>query len=118
MIPSIKALDAFLAATTPSEPGDVINLANALAFEFNTGLAGIFSDPNDLKLDLFQLTGEIVADPEDYGLMNVDNACVTPLIAPYKCQTPDDYLFWDGVHPTKAGHAIFASEAAGVLYGE
>jgi phospholipase/lecithinase/hemolysin len=24
-------------------------------------------------------------------------------------------LFWDGIHPTKAVHAIFAAEAANVL---
>ena len=29
--------------------------------------------------------------------------------------TPPDYLFWDGIHPTHAAHALVAHEAARVL---
>jgi outer membrane lipase/esterase len=31
------------------------------------------------------------------------------------CSNPADYLFWDGIHPSAAGHAIIAREAARVL---
>jgi outer membrane lipase/esterase len=48
-------------------------------------------------------------------LSNVTAACLTPNIAPFTCQNPDDYLFWDGIHPTKAGHSILAQEADLVL---
>ena len=34
---------------------------------------------------------------------------------PYSCQTADEYLFWDGIHPSKAVHAITAQEAAYAL---
>jgi phospholipase/lecithinase/hemolysin len=27
----------------------------------------------------------------------------------------DEYLFWDGIHPTRAAHALVALEAARVL---
>jgi phospholipase/lecithinase/hemolysin len=33
------------------------------------------------------------------------------------CQQPDEYLFWDGIHPTKAAHAIVAV-AASLLIGQ
>jgi phospholipase/lecithinase/hemolysin len=40
---------------------------------------------------------------------------VTPNIPPFDCKTPDDYLFWDGIHPTRVVHGIFAQEAAALL---
>ena len=42
-------------------------------------------------------------------------ACVTPNDAPFTCKDADAYLFWDGIHPTKAGHAILARELTYVL---
>lgn len=43
---------------------------------------------------------------------DVRDACLTPNVAPFTCENPDNYRFWDGIHPTKAGHAILAEEAA------
>jgi len=67
------------------------------------------------RLDMFGQLNEYAADPESFGLSEVAAACVSPNIAPFACQEPDAYLFWDGVHPSRAVHAIFAREAARVL---
>jgi phospholipase/lecithinase/hemolysin len=45
----------------------------------------------------------------------VTTACITPNVAPFTCRHPNAFLFWDGVHPTRAGHALVAAEAARVL---
>jgi outer membrane lipase/esterase len=62
--------------------------------------------------DLFGLVDDVVAHPSKYSLLNVDAPCAAlPLVpdpsnpsAPF-CD-PSKFLFWDGIHPTSAGHLI------------
>jgi len=75
------------------------------------GLPGITIVPFDANA----LMDAIVASPGQFGLSNVTDACVTPNVPPFACQRPDEYLFWDGVHPTAAAHAIIASAVAMLL---
>lgn len=58
---------------------------------------------------------EMVTEPSSFGLSVVDTACLKPGTPPYTCQDPDEYLFWDGIHPTKAVHAVVAQEALAEL---
>jgi phospholipase/lecithinase/hemolysin len=101
-------------------PG-AVQLATGLTQMFNGGLDAELLKVSNLpgirivRLDAYRLLNDIVADPAAFGLTDVTAACVTPNIAPFTCQTPDDFLFWDGIHPTKAVHAIIAQEAASAL---
>jgi phospholipase/lecithinase/hemolysin len=74
------------------------------------------SDDVDIAvLDAFALLQQIAANPATFGLTNTTTACVTPNARPFFCQAVDDYLFWDGIHPTRAAHGLVAHEAARAL---
>ncbi|ABM03491.1 lipolytic enzyme, G-D-S-L family protein [Psychromonas ingrahamii 37] len=101
---------------------DLAVAATYLTNAFNVALQdlqeNLNSFPNiDVRIfDANALLNKIIANPDDYGIEVTDVPCVTPNVPPYKCKKPDTYLFWDGIHPTKAVHKIMALEAAGVLY--
>jgi phospholipase/lecithinase/hemolysin len=96
-------------------------LATNVTQGFNTGLAQALGQLSGLpgislaRLDAEQILNGIVADPGAFNLSVVETACVTPGIAPFTCKDASAFLFWDGIHPTKAGHAILAREAAAIL---
>ena len=74
------------------------------------------SGDNDIAvLDAFTLLQQITANPVNFGLTNTTTACVAPNAEPFFCQAVDEYLYWDGIHPTHAAHALVAYEAARVL---
>jgi outer membrane lipase/esterase len=96
----------------------------ALSSLFNSTLsAGLDALHVDLiRLNVFGLLNEAIADPASFGFTNVTSAaCTTPralfctpstLVAPNAAQT---YLFADGQHPTTAGHQVIADYVASVI---
>lgn len=67
------------------------------------------------RLDIFAKMNDIADDPAGFGLTETEEACITPNIAPFTRRSPDEYLFWDGVHPTRATHGIIADDVSFVL---
>ena len=83
---------------------DAAILATALTSAMNAALASALGGFPDVKLfDLFDVITDIVADKDAFGLTNVTDAC-----AQFADCVPSEVLFWDGVHPTSAGHLILA----------
>lgn len=113
VLPSTRILDYFY-------PG-AASFAGQLTAAFNASLDGVVAGIGALpgvEIARFNIHGkvnQVMANPAAFNLTDVASPCVTPDIAPYTCKKPDAYLFWDGIHPTKAGHAILANEAASIL---
>ncbi len=111
LLPAVTALGPQVAA-----------VAATLTSGFNQGLAqnvvaplSYFPGIQIAQMDNAAQMASIIQAPGDYGLSNVTTPCVTPNIAPFTCQQSDSYFFWDGIHPTKAIHAILSQRAADVL---
>jgi phospholipase/lecithinase/hemolysin len=57
------------------------------------------------EVDAYGLFRQVVADPAAYGLTNVTQAAFADgNVVP----NPDQYLFWDDVHPTRVVHRLLA----------
>ncbi len=96
--------------------------ATFLAAQFNAGLEAILnglesgSGLNIVRFDVFRVLNEIVAAPGAFGLTNVTQPCIAvdTKAQPF-CANPGTFLFWDGIHPTVAGHRILAERARAAL---
>lgn len=120
LVPNVPDL-SLVPAVRLQGPGVQV-AARWIASSYNTGLDVVLTGLQgavgmDIKrLDVFALLNEIVAAPGAFDLSNVDQPCIVPgtTVHPF-CDNPDQYLFWDGIHPTRAGHRILAGRAAVAL---
>ncbi|NWF59626.1 MAG: SGNH/GDSL hydrolase family protein [Fischerella sp.] len=76
---------------------------------------------NIIPIDINSLFNRVQATPSEFGLTNVTNACLVGTLNDIAqgnfsvCPNPNDYLFWDGVHPTTRVHSVIAESALSAL---
>jgi phospholipase/lecithinase/hemolysin len=90
--------------------------------EFNAALALALTELDQsmnqveiTQFDTFGTLGAVIANPSKYGMKNVTQQCVQHLEDANNLCDPDTWLFWDGVHPTTAGHAILGAQFAAAI---
>jgi cholinesterase len=93
---------------TPDFLGDP--LATLYSESFNTLLQATLPF-GATYVDTFNLLHQIDADPAAYGFTNVTQPCLAADLSS-QCTDPNEYLFWDGFHPTTAADAILAKTFA------
>jgi phospholipase/lecithinase/hemolysin len=64
------------------------------------------------RADVWLSTIRVLAEPSKYGFTNIHDSAQFDVSA-----DPDEFLFWDDIHPTTAGHYQIAAEANRVLQG-
>ncbi|MCK6394319.1 SGNH/GDSL hydrolase family protein [Zoogloea sp.] len=84
----------------PTGSGLLTNISSALGGALFNSLAGL---DGVTLFDVYGLLTNVAANPADYGLVNVSDACIAGA-----CNV-DTQLFWDGLHPTTAAHQIIAN---------
>ena len=107
-VPSVTALGSSVAAA-----------ASQLATYFNLDLSADLAAANfgtaSVKLvDTFSLIDNAVANPGSYGLTNVTGSAYTGTYTTNnnsEVSDPNDYLFFDGLHPTSTGQTAIAALA-------
>jgi phospholipase/lecithinase/hemolysin len=108
-----------LQAAGPAAVGAATQLSEA----FDAGLTQVLGQLQALPqiefktLDVFTLLRAIVSDPHAYRLKDVQDACLTFFVlVDAICERPNRFLFWDGIHPTVAGHEILEDAAQQLLH--
>jgi outer membrane lipase/esterase len=89
------------------------------------GLGAALPGITIVPFDAFGLLADVQANPRRFGLINATTACIEPNVPqfgfpsspPFRCAQQDRFFFWDGIHPTRAGHAIIAIEVGKTLIG-
>ena len=128
-VPNLGATPAFRAldAITPPQPGvpTPSQVAAGASIAFNqaldqllTGLEATLSEIVIVRFNAFKNLQKVQEHPRLYGLRDAEHACISAVSEPAQCVNPDRNLFWDGIHPTRAGHGIIAALAAKALVKE
>ncbi len=96
--------------------------ARALTQGFNAGLEQLLRGlelslgVDIVRLDTFALVDQVVSNPAAFDLIDVTDACIRlNTVANAFCPNPGKFLFWDGIHPTVAGHHLLAVRADAAL---
>ena len=88
--------------------------ARSVTIAFNSTLNTVLDDLtnnltiNLIKFDLFNFFESVITNPTSFGFANVTLPCAR---SSSLCSNPDEFVFWDGVHPTAAFHQALANAA-------
>ena len=125
-VPDISLAPAIrLLALSSENPQETLAGINGLVMLYNfnlesalVGLEQLYPDISIKRFDFFGIINDIVFNPANYGISEVDSSCINYFAAMNQiCAKPGKYVFWDGIHPTGKVHHILG-EIAAELYDD
>lgn len=90
-----------LSAVTNQHNLELSKSINALQQKFGP-------NKNIIQFDTNRLYRDAITQPAQFGFTNVTASCLSSVTS---CNNPDQFLFWDAIHPTTAAHRILADAA-------
>lgn len=94
------------------------SVMNTRSSQFNAQLAtSLLSLETSLNVQIYQLDvagffADVLANPNSYGFTNTTGTALTGnTVVP----NPDQYVFWDDIHPTRIAHGMLGTVASDVL---
>lgn len=101
--------DVLLGPGYPGFGDELLTVFKDESENYNTLLAqtlgGLSLSANIVQLDVHSEFLEVTENPSQYGFINVDD------FNSGSSFNPDEYLFWDEIHPTSAAHTILGDFA-------
>jgi len=79
------------------------------------GLEGLLPGLNIIGFDTFSFVDAAIANPGAFGFTNVSDPCFNGVTV---CANPDQYVFWDLVHPTARSHELLGNAFAAAVVPE
>lgn len=119
MVPNLPNLGMIPEFLGTSEQGQ----AEAVSIAWNDGITAMLDDlANETEaefyyLDVFGIFADVLENPEALGFTNVDGECRGVFLGfiETSCSNPEEYVFWDEIHPTTASHENIAGNAFELL---
>lgn len=97
--------------------GPASAMSGGFNFALDMALAQLAqSGLNVYRVDFYSFVTAASAMPEGFGFADAQSPCL-PVFPPATevCNDPDQHLFWDGIHPTRAAHRIVGNIAVNAL---
>ncbi len=92
------------------------DILNSLTQYYNSALSQslqLFNQQQpSLNIQLFDANSffnQVISNPGEYGLTNVTDACLN-IVTQVQCSNPNQYLFWDSIHPTTYAQSLIAED--------
>ncbi|MEO8225329.1 MAG: SGNH/GDSL hydrolase family protein [Gammaproteobacteria bacterium] len=96
-------------AAGPATVAGATFLSNTFNAQLAAAMPGLASGLgiNIISLDVFGFLNNTIANAPGNGFTNTNSKCFNVTV----CATPNQYIFWDGIHPTTAAHQLLGNLA-------